>query len=118
MPCPGGEPSGEPSAAGIGPVVVLGADKNDRARSRFDGAHELGHLVVHGHQIWGVKEVEHQAHAFAAAFLMPAGDIRDELPDRADWTVLSLPQGSLPSRSRLTAFAEQPHSGEIPWWPR
>jgi hypothetical protein len=73
---------------------VLGTDKNDRARSRFDGAHELGHFVVHGDQIWGVKEVEHQAHAFAAAFLMPAGDIRDELPDRADWTVLSLPQDS------------------------
>ena len=71
MPCPDGI-SREPSAAGIGPVVVLGTDKNDRARSRFDGAHELGHLVVHGDQIWGVKEVEHQAHAFAAAFLMPA----------------------------------------------
>jgi Zn-dependent peptidase ImmA (M78 family)/transcriptional regulator with XRE-family HTH domain len=70
------------------PVVVLGTDKNDRARSRFDGAHELGHLVVHGDQIWGVKEVERQAHAFAAAFLMPAKDIRDELPDRADWPVL------------------------------
>jgi Zn-dependent peptidase ImmA (M78 family)/transcriptional regulator with XRE-family HTH domain len=70
------------------PVVVLGTDKNDRARSRFDGAHELGHLVVHGDQIWGVKEVEHQAHAFAAAFLMPADDIRDELPNRADWAVL------------------------------
>jgi Zn-dependent peptidase ImmA (M78 family)/transcriptional regulator with XRE-family HTH domain len=70
------------------PVVVLGTDKNDRARSRFDGAHELGHLVVHGDQIWGVKEVERQADSFAAAFLMPAEDIRDELPDRADWPVL------------------------------
>jgi Zn-dependent peptidase ImmA (M78 family)/DNA-binding XRE family transcriptional regulator len=70
------------------PVVVLGTDKNDRARSRFDAAHELGHLVVHGDQIWGVKEVEHQAHEFAAAFLMPAEDIRGELPERADWPVL------------------------------
>lgn len=70
------------------PVVVLGADKNDRARSRFDAAHELGHLVVHGDQIWGVKEVEQQAHAFAAAFLMPEDDIRSELPDRADWPTL------------------------------
>jgi Zn-dependent peptidase ImmA (M78 family)/DNA-binding XRE family transcriptional regulator len=70
------------------PVVVLGADKNDRARSRFDAAHELGHLVVHGDQIWGVKEVERQANEFAAAFLMPAEDIRDELPERADWAVL------------------------------
>jgi Zn-dependent peptidase ImmA (M78 family)/transcriptional regulator with XRE-family HTH domain len=70
------------------PVVVLGTDKNDRARSRFDGSHELGHLVVHGDQVWGMKEVERQAHAFAAAFLMPAEDICDELPTRADWPVL------------------------------
>ena len=70
------------------PVVVLGTDKNDRARSRFDAAHELGHLVVHGDQIWGVKEVEHQAHEFAAAFLMPTEDIAGELPDRADWAAL------------------------------
>jgi Zn-dependent peptidase ImmA (M78 family) len=38
------------------PVVVLGADKDDRARSRFDGAHELGHLVMHGEQVWDLKE--------------------------------------------------------------
>ena len=67
------------------PVVVLGTDKNDRARSRFDCAHELGHLVLHGEQIWGVKEVETQAHQFAAAFLMPADEIYDELPSRVDW---------------------------------
>ncbi len=40
------------------PVVVLGTDKNDRARSRFDAAHELGHLVMHGDQIWGLPEIE------------------------------------------------------------
>ena len=70
------------------PVVVLGADKNDRARSRFDAAHELGHLVAHGDQVWGVKDVEQQAHYFAAEFLMPASDIADELPARADWPKL------------------------------
>jgi Zn-dependent peptidase ImmA (M78 family)/DNA-binding XRE family transcriptional regulator len=70
------------------PVVVLAADKNDRARSRFDAAHELGHLVMHAEQVWGVKEVERQAHDFAAAFLMPEEDIADELPTRADWPVL------------------------------
>lgn len=32
-----------------------------------------------------MKEVEQQAHYFAAAFLMPARDIIDELPVRADW---------------------------------
>jgi Zn-dependent peptidase ImmA (M78 family) len=70
------------------PVVVLGADKDDRARSRFDAAHELGHLVMHGEQIWGLKEVEDQAHAFAAAFLMPAEDIGEQLPTTVDWARL------------------------------
>jgi Zn-dependent peptidase ImmA (M78 family)/transcriptional regulator with XRE-family HTH domain len=70
------------------PVVVLGSDKNDRARSRFDAAHELAHLVMHGDQMWGVKEVENQAHWFAAAFLMPASEIRDQLPTAVDWQKL------------------------------
>lgn len=70
------------------PVIVLGADKNDRARSRFDAAHELGHLIAHGDQVWGIKEVEQQAHYFAAEFLMPASDIAHELPARADWPKL------------------------------
>ena len=70
------------------PVVVLVSDKKDRARSRFDAAHELGHLIVHGEQVWGLKEVEDQAHWFAAGFLMPENDIIDELPTRADWPVL------------------------------
>lgn len=67
------------------PVVVLGSDKNDRARSRFDAAHELGHLVMHGEHVWGLPEVERQGHSFAAAFLMPRDDIYNELPERADW---------------------------------
>lgn len=70
------------------PIVVLGADKNDRARSRFDVAHELGHLVMHGEQVWGLPTVERQAHQFAAAFLMPRDEIIDELPTRADWAQL------------------------------
>lgn len=70
------------------PVVVLGTDKNDKARSRFDAAHELGHLVLHGRQVWGLKEIEQQAHTFAAAFLMPASDIQDELPRTTDWATL------------------------------
>ena len=65
--------------------MVLGSDKNDRARSRFDAAHELGHLVMHGEQLWGLPQVEKQAHNFASAFLMPRDDIYAELPERADW---------------------------------
>lgn len=67
------------------PVVVLGSDKGHRDRSRFDAAHELGHLVLHGPDDAGTKSAENQAHQFAAAFLMPADAIRDELPHRADW---------------------------------
>jgi Zn-dependent peptidase ImmA (M78 family)/transcriptional regulator with XRE-family HTH domain len=67
------------------PIVVLGVEKNDRARSRFDAAHELGHLVLHGEQVWGMPETERQAHRFAASFLMPAQDIADQLPQRTDW---------------------------------
>jgi Zn-dependent peptidase ImmA (M78 family)/transcriptional regulator with XRE-family HTH domain len=70
------------------PVVVLGTDKNDRARSRFDAAHELAHLVTHGEQIWGLKQVETQAHQFAAALLMPADEIRNHLPQTVDWPKL------------------------------
>jgi len=70
------------------PVVVLGTDKNDKARSRFDASHELGHLVMHGDQIWGLPDIEKQAHTFAAAFLMPAAEIRSELPDTVDWPAL------------------------------
>jgi Zn-dependent peptidase ImmA (M78 family) len=75
------------------PVVVLGADKEDRARSRFDAAHELGHLIAHKERVWGLTAVEDQAHWFAAAFLMPRDDIIDDLPAKADWqTLLSLKQ--------------------------
>lgn len=70
------------------PVVVLSANKNDRARSRFDAAHELGHLVMHGESVWGMPEVEKQASKFAAAFLMPREDILEELPSQADWKLL------------------------------
>jgi Zn-dependent peptidase ImmA (M78 family)/transcriptional regulator with XRE-family HTH domain len=66
------------------PVVILGSDKRDSERSRFDAAHELGHLVMHLAADSGDKRVEQQAHQFAAAFLMPAEDIRDELPAEPD----------------------------------
>lgn len=70
------------------PVVALGADKGLRDRSRFDAAHELGHLVLHGVSgKIGDKATESQAHEFAAAFLMPEDDIKPELPDQLDWPV-------------------------------
>jgi Zn-dependent peptidase ImmA (M78 family)/DNA-binding XRE family transcriptional regulator len=70
------------------PIVVLGADKDIRDRSRFDAAHELAHLVLHREDQAGSKIIETQAHQFAAAFLMPAKDIAHQLPSKADWNHL------------------------------
>lgn len=70
------------------PIVVLGADKGHRDRSRFDAAHELAHLVLHRRLEPGDVALEKQAHAFAAAFLMPADDIAHQLPAKADFKQL------------------------------
>jgi Zn-dependent peptidase ImmA (M78 family) len=61
------------------PWVFLGADKSSAARSRFDAAHELAHILLHQDVTeanlsnpveW--KQVESQADRFASAFLLPA----------------------------------------------
>jgi Zn-dependent peptidase ImmA (M78 family)/DNA-binding XRE family transcriptional regulator len=70
------------------PVTVLGDDKAKRDRERFSAAHELGHLIMHNPQHAGTKLIEDQANQFAAAFLMPADDIRSELPATAAWNEL------------------------------
>ena len=71
------------------PVVVLCADKEDRALSRWDAAHELGHLVLHTEPEAGNQRLEHQAHEFAAAFLLPTEEVRSHLPkERVDWTYM------------------------------
>jgi Zn-dependent peptidase ImmA (M78 family)/transcriptional regulator with XRE-family HTH domain len=71
------------------PVVVLGDDKADAARSRFDAAHELGHLILHADEDPGNARLERQANQFASAFLMPASEIRTELSPRVDWQRLA-----------------------------
>lgn len=70
-------------AQGSRPVVILGRDKGDAARSRFDAAHELGHLVCHPDADPG-GEQEQQAHAFAAELLMPRAHFERVLPRRFD----------------------------------
>jgi Zn-dependent peptidase ImmA (M78 family)/transcriptional regulator with XRE-family HTH domain len=62
------------------PVVILNPIKRDYYRQRFDVAHELGHLVMHSDAEPGGRIVEDQAHRFAAELLMPADQIRDQLP--------------------------------------
>ena len=66
------------------PYVFLAADKANGVRSRFDAAHELGHLVLH-RTVDGIEffkrypEIERQAHFFAGAFLLPAETFAAEI---------------------------------------
>src|SRR5450755_2720577 len=65
------------------PVVILWSDKSDKARSRFDAAHELGHLIMHSDADPLSLEQERQAHMFASAFLMPSASVASDLLHRA-----------------------------------
>ena len=59
------------------PIVFLNTAKSAE-RSRFDAAHELGHLLLHKHggpHGSAGQGVEDQANAFASAFLMPASSV-------------------------------------------
>jgi Zn-dependent peptidase ImmA (M78 family)/transcriptional regulator with XRE-family HTH domain len=52
--------------------------------SRFDAAHELAHLVLHGgDDVPHGKAAEDQANSFAGAFLMPRDQVLAKLPRRA-----------------------------------
>ena len=60
------------------PYVLLGSDKKSCCRSRFDAAHELGHLLLHRHisqedlDNKSIRDhIESEANMFAGAFLLP-----------------------------------------------
>lgn len=66
------------------PLVHLSADKANAFRSRFDLAHEVGHLVLHKHlppapDKEAYNLMESQAHQFAGALLLPAQTFADEV---------------------------------------
>jgi Zn-dependent peptidase ImmA (M78 family) len=65
--------------AGV-PFVFLNNMKTAE-RSRFDAAHELGHLVLHGQGCDLVKlPAEQEANEFASAFLMPRESVLAHMP--------------------------------------
>jgi Zn-dependent peptidase ImmA (M78 family) len=68
------------------PFVVLSSRKASAARSRFDAAHELGHIVMHRritrrdlNNTSKFSIIEEQAHRFAGAFLLSAKHFVREL---------------------------------------
>lgn len=68
------------------PFILLGTDKSSSCRSRFDVAHELGHIILH-HGIGqddltskNLRErLEREAHWFAGSFLFPKASLLSEL---------------------------------------
>lgn len=61
------------------PYVFLNTVKTPE-HSRFDAAHELGHLVLHKHGGPQGREAEDQVNRFASSFLMPSADVKAILP--------------------------------------
>ncbi|MFH7595088.1 XRE family transcriptional regulator [Streptomyces racemochromogenes] len=65
------------------PFVFLNTMKSAE-RGRFDAAHELGHLVMHGSdRECSGPGAERQANDFASAFLMPASSVLGHMPSGA-----------------------------------
>lgn len=64
------------------PCVLLVMEKGSPSRTRFDAAHELGHLVMHEDVVPGSPEIERAAHRFASAFLLPRESFVNECPRR------------------------------------
>lgn len=61
------------------PYVFLNTFKTAE-RSRFDAAHELGHLVLHIHGTASGMDAEREADLFASAFLIPRDDLVSYMP--------------------------------------
>ena len=65
------------------PYVFLNTAKSGE-RGRFDAAHELGHLVMHGRdRALNTPEAEREANRFASALLMPRADVLARMPSGA-----------------------------------
>jgi Zn-dependent peptidase ImmA (M78 family)/transcriptional regulator with XRE-family HTH domain len=89
--------------------IFLGTDRSSAVRSRFDAAHELGHLVLHSHlsrKFFDDEKtkkhslVEHQAFRFASAFLMPAATFSSDV-----WMTALEPLLSLKERWKVSVAA-------------
>lgn len=68
------------------PMIFLSSDKESGPRSRFDAAHELGHLLLHPHlssteisNPTTLKRIEEEANYFAGAFLLPESSFSREI---------------------------------------
>lgn len=71
--------------------IVLGNDKQVAVRRNFDAAHEIGHRLLHANYVdfeelenEEYKEIEKEAHRFAAEFLLPEEAFRRDVVSPTD----------------------------------
>lgn len=67
------------------PCVFLVLYAGATTRTRWDAAHELGHLLLHEDAHPGDVALEREADKFAAAFLLPRDTFEMECPTRLVW---------------------------------
>lgn len=67
-------------------IIVLGNDKWSATRRQFSAAHELGHIILHDGFLEiedmtkeEIRNMENEAHAFAAAFLLPKNAFANDI---------------------------------------
>lgn len=70
------------------PLVFLVMAKDSTSRTRMDGAHELGHLVMHHDAAPGSTAMEREANRFASAFLFPREHFLNEGPRSLNWGLM------------------------------
>lgn len=69
------------------PFIFLNTLKSPE-HSRFDAAHELGHLILHRHGSPAGREAEWEADSFASAFLMPRSSVLSHAPRHPTLTAI------------------------------
>ncbi len=88
------------------PYIFLNTLKSAE-RSRFDAAHELGHIVLHQHGLPSGRKAEQEANQFAAAFLMPRTSMFAFAPRNP--TIAQLLEAKQPWGVAVTAYAHRMH---------
>jgi len=94
------------------PFVFLNTMKTAE-HGRMDAAHELAHLVLHRHGAFGTGDVEKDANAFAAAFLMPEASVRSVVNRLIAPTIEQLASLKQNWRVSVAALARRLHELEL-----
>lgn len=95
------------------PYILLGTGKGSSVRSRFDAAHELGHLILHRDiskddlESKAIRDrIEQEANWFAGAFLLPRGSFMREFYSTRASHLLGLKQRWLVSMQAIAHRAK------------